>query len=57
MRTGTWLRVLVEHVRTMNDLYDRYLLAWPPQPEPLHWVRRGGTWILRGEVLPGQRPD
>ncbi|MGP4018356.1 hypothetical protein [Saccharopolyspora sp. 5N708] len=58
MPTASWSRVLhavVEYVRVMNDLHDRYLLAWPPQPEPLHWVRCGDTWILRGAVLPEPR--
>lgn len=57
MRTEHWLRAVAEYVRTMNELYDRYLLAWPPRPEPLHWVRCGDTWILRGEVLPDRRCD
>ncbi|MGW3471542.1 hypothetical protein ACWDKQ_24480 [Saccharopolyspora sp. NPDC000995] len=52
MRTQHWLRAVAEYVRTMNELYDRYLLAWPLRPEPLHWVRRGDTWIFCGEVLP-----
>ncbi|WP_158309609.1 hypothetical protein [Saccharopolyspora spinosa] len=55
MRTEHWLRAVAEYVRTMNELCDRYLLAWPPRPEPLHWVRRGDTWVLCGEVLPDRR--
>ncbi|MCI2422001.1 hypothetical protein MOQ72_31675 [Saccharopolyspora sp. K220] len=60
MPTTSWSRVLhavVEYVRVMNDLSGRYLLAWPPQPEPLHWVRRGDVWLLRGEVLPEPPAD
>ncbi|WP_188990437.1 hypothetical protein [Saccharopolyspora thermophila] len=47
-----WRDVVAHHVRVMNDLYVRYLLAWPPEPEPLQWVRRGDTWLLVGEILP-----
>ncbi|MBB5154046.1 hypothetical protein [Saccharopolyspora phatthalungensis] len=60
MRTWSWsraLHALVDYVRRMNELSDRHLLAWPPKPAPLHWVRRDDTWILHGEVLPPPARD